>query len=313
MGAVLGFKAGMAHEIALDDRDKIPNYGKPLFVPFTVVTLPKIHVFGVRLYGKGYGGMKIYSDILNLKDERVFGKGRERPAGRLPDKSADRQPKEAGVAGQGTAQPAGRQMDAGAVQDVRLLTYVVPAEAGTSEKKAVRLEIPMVGGAMEKRIEVARSMIGTELSSADLLKRWPYVDAFWVTKGKGIEGPVTRQGIKRKQHKSRKSVRAVGVLGAWHPHDVTYTVPRAGQMGYHRRPILNLRVLKVLNSSSDDINPKSGFNKFGLVGSDYALIKGSLPGPTKRPILIRSAVRKRTAGKDLKVMSMSVGGVKVDA
>jgi len=304
----------MAHEIALDDRDKIPNYGKPLFVPFTVVTLPKIHVFGIRLYTKGYGGMKIYRDIINLKDERVFGPGRERQIGRLPDKSesAGRPPNEAAVKA-ATRTGADQPIDAGIVQDVRLLTYVVPTEAGTSEKKALRLEIPLVGGGMERRIEAARSMLGTELSSADLLKRWSYVDAFGITKGKGIQGPVTRQGIKRKQHKSRKSVRAVGVLGAWHPHDVTYTVPRAGQMGYHRRPLLNLRVLKVLNSSADDINPKGGFNRFGLVNADYALIKGSLPGPTKRPILIRNAVRKTAAVKGLKVMSMSVGGVKVDA
>src|SRR5579883_1085157 len=44
------FKVGMIHAIVVDDREKTPNFGKPTFNPATVVSLPDIHVYGVRAY-----------------------------------------------------------------------------------------------------------------------------------------------------------------------------------------------------------------------------------------------------------------------
>src|SRR3972149_2252191 len=58
------------------------------------------------------------------------------------------------------------------------------------------------------------------------------IDAVAITKGKGWEGPITRWGVKKKQHKSRKSVREVGSLGPISPASIMYTVPRAGQRGF---------------------------------------------------------------------------------
>ena len=40
-----------------------------------------------------------------------------------------------------------------------------------------------------------------------------------------------------------------------------------------------------------EINPKGGFLNYGLVRGTYALLHGSLPGPTKRLIRFRKAVR----------------------
>ena len=41
----------------------------------------------------------------------------------------------------------------------------------------------------------------------------------------------------------------------------------------------------------DEINPKGGFLNYGLVRGNYALLHGSLPGPSKRLIRFRKAVR----------------------
>ena len=41
-----------------------------------------------------------------------------------------------------------------------------------------------------------------------------------------------QMGRKRKQHKSRKTVREIGSLGPISPQSVMYTVPRAGQTGF---------------------------------------------------------------------------------
>ena len=83
--------------------------------------------------------------------------------------------------------------------------------------------------------------------------------------GKGIEGPVTRFGVKRKQHKSRKSVRAVGTLGPISPAVVMYTVPRQGQRGFHQRTEYNKRILIISDTEKDaenSINPPGRLQTF---------------------------------------------------
>src|SRR3989344_4581512 len=40
-----------------------------------------------------------------------------------------------------------------------------------------------------------------------------------------------------------------------------------------------------------DINPKSGFNNYGIIKNDYVLIKGSIPGAKKRLIVITYPLR----------------------
>ena len=48
------------------------------------------------------------------------------------------------------------------------------------------------------------------------------VDVAAITKGKGWQGVITRYGAKRKQHKSRKTVRELGSLGPISPQYVMY-------------------------------------------------------------------------------------------
>ncbi len=86
------------------------------------------------------------------------------------------------------------------------------------------------------------------------------MDVIGITKGKGFEGPVTRFGIKRKQHKSRKSVRAVGVIGPWHPAAVMYTVARAGQHGFHQRTETGKRITHHLQPEGYAHHPEGRFH-----------------------------------------------------
>ena len=120
------------------------------------------------------------------------------------------------------------------------------------------------------------------------------IDVFGITRGKGIEGPVTRFGVKRKQHKSRKSVRAVGTLGPISPAVVMYTVARQGQRGFHQRTEYNKRILIMSNTEKDaenSINPSGGFKHFGLVKGDYIVVRGSVPGVPKRLVKMRQPIR----------------------
>jgi large subunit ribosomal protein L3 len=141
-----------------------------------------------------------------------------------------------------------------------------------------------------KKIEYAKKILGTEVKITDFTKEGEAMDAIGITKGKGIQGPVKRFGIRRKWHKSRKTVRQVGSIGGWTPHYVMYSVPRAGQMGFHQRTQYNKLVIKIGNNGSE-VTPKGGYLRYGVISSDYVMLKGSVPGTTNRLVLIRVASR----------------------
>src|SRR5438132_1003154 len=79
------FKAGTIHAITTDDREKTPNFGKPLFNPATVLAVPEAEVVGVRLYARENGGERAiaewHSNIGNESEqEKTIGGWRERLA-----------------------------------------------------------------------------------------------------------------------------------------------------------------------------------------------------------------------------------------
>ena len=44
--------------------------------------------------------------------------------------------------------------------------------------------------------------------------------------------------------------------------------------------------------SNENINPSSGFNRYGIVKNDYILLKGSVAGPQKRAIILTEPIKK---------------------
>ena len=84
-------------------------------------------------------------------------------------------------------------------------------------------------------------------------------------------------------------MRVVGAIGAWHPARTGWTVPRAGQMGYHQRTEPNKKILKI-SDNPREINPKGGWKHYGVINSPYVMLEGSIPGPTKRLIRMRKSM-----------------------
>lgn len=78
------------------------------------------------------------------------------------------------------------------------------------------------------------------------------IDIIAVTKGKGFEGVTHRWGTKKLPRKTHKGLRKVACIGAWHPSRVMYSVPRAGQNGYHHRTELNKKIYRV--GAKGDVN-----------------------------------------------------------
>jgi len=250
-----GYKAGTAHVITVDDRAKTPNFGKPLFNLSSVLAIPDAQVVGLRLYRHENGQDMAIADV--------------KQAGQTP---LDKLPLD---------------------QTSRVVAVVssIPRDVGLSQKKPVVLEVGVSGGDVKAQAEFIIGLLGKKVKFTDVFKPGMYVDVLGITKGKGFEGPVTRFGVKRKQHKSRKSVRAVGVIGPWHPAAVMYTIARAGQMGFHQRTETGKRILLTGNATASPVTPPGGFLHFGNVGGDYAVVRGSVPGPASRFVMVRLRVR----------------------
>ena len=284
----VGFKAGSIHVITVDDREKTPNFGKPVFNSATVLSVPTIFVYGIRAYGKNDRGLFVINDAYSDK---------------LPKGLSEKvkEPK--------AMEDALKKIESNLekVAQISTIVSVYPKDVGLSQKKPMIFEVGVSGGEMKSRFEYLKSLLGKEVKINDVIKPGMYVDVIAVTKGKGIEGPVTRHGIKRKRPKSRKSVRAVATLGPWHPASVMYTVPRAGQMGYNQRVEYNKKVIIVSNAEEAEITPKGGFPHFGVIKGDYIILKGSLPGPAKRLVKIRLPLRPpRAKVQPPKVLEISV-------
>merc|ERR1712029_578484 len=71
------------------------------------------------------------------------------------------------------------------------------------------------------------------------------IDLVGVTKGHGFKGVTSRWHTKKLPRKTHKGLRKVACVGAWHPSRIQYTVPRAGQKGYHHRTEINKKIYKI--------------------------------------------------------------------
>lgn len=268
----VGYKVGMTHGFVTDYRKRSTTAGQEVAIPITVVETPPMTVCGVRVYGNTENGLQTLSEVWSDKIDIHLSR-------RI---SVPKEKKE--TIGIETL----KSMDA---DDVRILTHTRPAQVtGIPKKSPEIIELRIGGATIEKRLEYAMGLLGKDIGIGEFTQEGAMVDVLAVTKGKGFQGHVKRFGVKLLSHKNSKHRRMIGTLGPWRPHYVMSTVPQAGQMGYHQRTEYNKRILKI-GKNPDEINPNGGFLHYGPVRNDYVLFHGSIPGPTKRLVKIRDAIR----------------------
>jgi len=267
-----GFKAGCVQIVNIDDREKTPNHGKQLVSLGTVIATPPILIIGIRGYSIDSRGrhaeFDYHADNLPKYISRFI---------KTKENSLDNSEKLLKR-----------------VKEIYAIIAVTPRNAGLSQKKPYIFEVSVKGGNVKKQFTFLQGLLGKEVKIDQVFEVGTTVDAAAITKGKGWEGPITRWGVKRKQHKSRKSVREVGSLGPISPQYVMYTVPRAGQRGFHQRIEYNKRIMLMDNTENSKfkINPDGGFKHFGNVNGDFVIVRGSVPGTYNRLIKLRSQIRK---------------------
>jgi len=269
-----GYKAGMTSVFYIDNYKHSPTYGKEIFAAATVVETPPLYVLGVVAYKADY-----YENAL-----KCFGTGVVKD---VPD-FIRRRVKTLKNGNPEVIDKIEENLDEIAV--LRLLTAMQPHKAGIHKKKPEIFEIQLGGrSSIDEKWDYAKSLLGQELKVTDVFKPGQVIDVIAVTKGKGFQGPVKRFGIKILHHKARKTKRKPGALGPWKPSATMYTVPLFGQLGFHRRTIYKLKILDI--KKPDEFEKPLEFRRYGVIKSDFLLIKGSVPGPPKRLIRMRYTVR----------------------
>jgi len=269
----MGYKAGMTHIMMVEDKPGSLHLGKEASHPATILDVPPIIVFAIRAYTKDQYGLHTFTEAWMRSPPKDFDRALVLPEEFNTEENLKK-----------------IEENLEEIAEIRLLAATQPRLAAVPKKKPDIMEIKVAGGSIKEQIEYAKSLLGKTVSVTDVFKEGHFMDVVAITKGKGFQGPVKRWGIKILPRKSRKTKRGVAAIGPWKPARVLYTVPRAGQMGYHQRTEYNKRILKI-GIDGKNVTPKGGFLKYGEVKGTYVIVDGSLPGPAKRLVRLRHPAR----------------------
>jgi len=268
-----GYKVGMTHVALVETNTNAKTKGQLISKPVTVVECPPLFVMGIRAYQDS-----LSCDVYHDKPSKNLSRKIKLPKEPKMDLS---------------------KFDGKKFDNVKLVCHTQPV----FKKKPEVFEMAL-GGKPEEQLEFAKSILGKEIKIADIFKEGDYIDVVGVTIGKGFQGAVKRFGIRIQGRKNEQAHRKPGCHGQNEPGKIRPETPQPGQMGFHTRTEFNKRIIKI--ASGTDINPKGGFVNYGNVKNDYILIQGSIPGPKKRLIRMRGAVRfhKTKYPVDIKYISV---------
>jgi large subunit ribosomal protein L3 len=297
----MAYKVGMTQVLGKNIHKGNPTFGQDVVIPVTVIAVPSMKIFGVRAYAKEDIGVQPLSDVLADNVDSVL--KRKLLNFKTPSqKKAQKAEKKGGKKindEKRTYTIEDFEKEVADIQFFTLLAHTQPGKLGF--KKTPDISEVYIGGTKEEQLAYAKEKLGKEVAIEDVIKEGEFLDVRAVTKGKGIQGVIKRFNVRMLRPKAKKR-RIVGCISPWTPHTVMYTVARPGQMGYQNRTEVNKKVLKI----SDDleaVNPITGFPNYGMVKEKYAVIQGSLPGPTKRCISLRKSTRpERKKGKNIQVV-----------
>jgi len=266
-----GYKAGMTHILALDNYDKSPSYGMSITIPCTILETPDLFCFGAVAYKKTPYGLSAVSAVYHSKLDKDLARTII-----IPKKQKGEEAKKT------------IEKQLASLAEIRLMVHTQPRKIKLKKTPEI-FELPILKKP-EEAWKMALERLGKEIKASEIFKEGDFIDATAITTGKGTAGPVKRFGIKLQVSKAGSHRRRPGAIGAWHPARVLYTVPLAGQLGFQRRTELNKRIIKI-GDNAKDVSPSGGIPRFGEVIGSYVLVMGSLPGPKKRLVFIRKALR----------------------
>ena len=276
-----GWKAGMTHILARDLNPRSPSAGQETRIPVTVVECPKMRILGVRGYQMTPDGKQAVGEAWVAAEQ--IADAFSDLFKRLPERKEH------------DADKHFENLENSDLCEVRIIVATQPSQiSGVPTKIPDVMEVGLDGGSMSEQLSYAKEKLGEEFSFADCFDEGGLTDIVAVTKGYGWQGVIRRFGGKLQSHKNSKKRRQHGNMGDFGTGYVRKTIRQGGQTGYHQRTEYNKRILRVANPDEHSITPAGGFLHYGEVKSDYILVKGSVPGPSKRLIRFRDATRGST-------------------
>jgi len=288
--AFLGYKVGMTHAFVVDPVPTSPTYGKEIFVPVTVVETPPMMLAGLRLYGRNPESGKFALGEAWASREALEKANIDRLIKNFDPPQLDEVSKELEAA-----------LDR--VVEVRALLLSVPNHAGgPSQKKPFLMEVALSEAPVKVQYEYLKNALGSWLRVSEVFTAGMLVDVIGVTKGRGFQGVIKRFGVKElpRWHKHRKASRTVASRGS--QVGALSTTPQAGQMGFHRRTDFNKLILYIGSAEeAARYQPPGGWKNYGVIRSDFMLLKGSVMGTKKRPLVLRYPIRPPANFKPLQV------------
>jgi large subunit ribosomal protein L3e len=312
--AFLGYKAGMTHIVRDLDRPGSKNHKKEIVEAVTIVEVPPMIAVGIVGYVETPKGLRtlttVWAESLSEECRRRFYKNWYRSKKKAFTKYALKH------ADGGKALETELERIKKHCTVVRLIAHTQIRKVKIGQKKAHIMEIQINGGSIADKVDWARSKFEQSISIDSVFEQDEIVDIIGVTKGKGFEGVTHRWGTKKLPRKTHKGLRKVACIGAWHPSRVMYSVPRAGQNGYHHRTEINKKIYRIgksedkKNASTEfdltekQITPMGGFPHYGIVNEDFVMIKGCCVGSKKRVLTLRKSLLTHTKRSALENVSL---------
>ncbi len=256
--------------IMVDDSESMTK-GQEISRAVTVVETPPAFVCSVVFYESTPFGLKRMGEVVAMNAPKET--QRVKPAAKKTKKIIEDFEKRISEIG-----------------EVRVTLCSQPRKSGVGNKTPNFFECSIGGKTPAEQLAAAAALLGKEVRVGDVLKEGTVVDAIAVTTGYGWQGVVKRMGVALNPRKATKSRRHGGSIGAERQAKVNYRVPRAGQMGFHRRTERVKRVMRVLHDAKE-VSETGAIAHYGLLKGDYLIVEGSLPGPSKRLIVLRKPLR----------------------
>jgi large subunit ribosomal protein L3 len=275
ISSIVAFKAGMTHALVTDDSESMYK-GMEISRPCTILEIPSMEVYGIRLYSKeaNSGYREPALEIVNSN-----------AAKKLNIKEAKSDEKSLGSI----------KARLNEFNDATAMIASYPKGLGVGQHHPMRFEAYIGGSSVEEKFNFLSGILGKEVRASEIFKSGEYVDVTSISKGKGWQGPVKRAGIATQWHKASGHTRQIGSLGTQTPRKVFYTIPRAGQMGFNYRTEHNKRILKIGTAGDAAAAPSAGIANYGVIRGDYLIVGGSIPGPARRLVRIRKSITNRNA------------------
>merc|ERR1712095_149509 len=303
-----GYKAGMTHIVREMDRPGSKTNKKEVVEAVTILETPPIVIVGVVGYidtPRGLRALKtVWAEHIGEEAKRRFYKNWSGSKKKAYTKYSTK-----------WSDPLGKKEIEKDLAKIKKYCSVVRVIAHTQmkilrkrQKKAHIMEIQLNGGSSADKVEWAREHFEKQVPVANVFDMDERIDIIGVTKGHGFKGVTSRWHTKKLPRKTHKGLRKVACVGAWHPSRIQFTVPRAGQKGFHHRceikkiyrigegfkmkdgKLIKNNAATEYDIADKSINPMGGFPHYGMVKQDFLILKGACIGHKKRLLTLRKSL-----------------------